>query len=292
MSQQRQTLDEGPGLTLAEARKYLLGLINEDRAALHLRPVELDPLASEVGQAQAEEMATHHFLAHKDLQGRLPDERYTEHGGRDHVKENVYLYSTYVGERPAGSYTLEADQRFTRRELADLEAAYFNQHPPNDGHRKNIADWPHTHVGIGLAHAHLGVFSGTLANAEEFVDRYLDVDAMPSHVRMGERVAVTGRIPDGLAFRAIEVGREPLPHAASPAELNSTAHYPVPAPFARYLEQGLGTSPEVELRPDGRFRVELPLSQDGQPGVYYVIVKVADRDGRAIVASQRTVVVE
>ena len=35
--------------------------------------------------------------------------------------------------------------------MEEIEASYFNETPPNDGHRRNILAPEHTHVGIALA---------------------------------------------------------------------------------------------------------------------------------------------
>src|SRR5689334_15351400 len=78
-------------LTLDEARQYMLELVNRDRAALGLKPVRLDPLAAAAGQKHADEMAVNRYMAHWDLAGKLPDQRYTELGGIHHVQENVFL---------------------------------------------------------------------------------------------------------------------------------------------------------------------------------------------------------
>src|SRR5262249_28142425 len=82
-------------LTLEEARQFMLVLINRDREAKGLKPVKLDPVASEAGRKHAEEMAVYQFMAHHNQEGKLPDQRYTEAGGIHYVRENVYLKQRY-----------------------------------------------------------------------------------------------------------------------------------------------------------------------------------------------------
>src|SRR5437660_1244421 len=74
-------------LSLDEARQYMVELINRDRAALERKPVRLDPVAMDAGQKHADEMALNRYMAHWDLAGKLPDQRYAEQGGIHHVQE-------------------------------------------------------------------------------------------------------------------------------------------------------------------------------------------------------------
>src|SRR5262245_30914938 len=76
---------EEPRLSLEEARRFMLVLINRDRAAKGRPPVKLDPVASAAGQKHAEEMAVFHYMAHRNQEGKLPDHRYTESGGVHYV---------------------------------------------------------------------------------------------------------------------------------------------------------------------------------------------------------------
>src|SRR2546421_8853587 len=59
-------------LTLDRARQYMLELINRDRAAKHLAAVKLDLVATAAGQKHADEMAAQQYLAHWNLDGKLP----------------------------------------------------------------------------------------------------------------------------------------------------------------------------------------------------------------------------
>src|SRR5205823_9122 len=74
-------------LTLDDSRRYMLELINQDRAAKGLLLLEMDAIATKTGQEHAEDMAASCYLSHFDRIGRLPDQRYTEQGGRDRVAE-------------------------------------------------------------------------------------------------------------------------------------------------------------------------------------------------------------
>ena len=122
-------------MALPQARRYLLDLINRDRAALGKRPVELDEVASTMGQAQAEEMVKQGGMSHADRAGRLPVQRYTECGGKDRVRENVVVCR--VRTKLENEIAVDPSPTFLREELDEIEAAYLNQVAPNDGHRQN-----------------------------------------------------------------------------------------------------------------------------------------------------------
>ncbi len=157
-------------LSLEQARRYMLDLINRDRAAYGLRPVSLDPMASRAGQEQAEEMAAHSCLAHFNLAGESPQQRYTRCGGREPVSENVALLTGFYGGGSSAPYRLDAAPRFSRRELERIERMYMCESAPYDGHRRNILNPYSTHVGIALARA--GTDSAfNVANTQEFIRR-------------------------------------------------------------------------------------------------------------------------
>jgi len=281
-------------LSLDEARRYMLTLINQDRATKRLKPVRLDDIATAAGQKHAEEMAAHRYLSHWNREGKLPDQRYTEQGGRDRVQENVYLQWRYRGEEPTvGTLKLDPAPTFTKQELEEIEAAYFNERPPDDGHRRNILDPDHTHVGIGLAKARSGDRAATLANTQEFVGRYVEVDPIPQKARVGERITVSGRMVNGAKFRAVSLARGPLPKPMTDKALKRTRSYRTPSAFVTYWPEPYVTPRPVELTPDNGFRIELPLSdEEKQSGLYYVMVWARAESGRNVLASQRTVVVE
>src|SRR5438105_3504909 len=66
-----------------EATDYLLTLINRDRDAAGLSPVQLDPVASVGAKRHARDMAKHGFTAHWGSDGSVPEQRYTDAGGTD-----------------------------------------------------------------------------------------------------------------------------------------------------------------------------------------------------------------
>src|ERR1700675_435129 len=71
---------KGP-MDVEQARRYVLSLVNRDRAANGLPPVVLDDTASRAGQRHADDMARSGYTAHWGTDGSVPEERYSDAGG-------------------------------------------------------------------------------------------------------------------------------------------------------------------------------------------------------------------
>jgi hypothetical protein len=278
-------------LTLTEARSFLVELINRDRAALGLKPVVLDSIATATGQKHADEMATQRYLSHRNRDGKLPDQRYTEAGGLDAVQENVFLDYRWIVHEPADALDLDNAPRFTRHEIEDLEAAYFNQRPPYNSHRTNIVDPSHTHVGIGLTKARRENATA-FANAMEFVNKRIEVNPIPREARVGDTVIVSGKLPRDCTLRSITIGRDDAPPAMSVEDLKKTRQYKVPPAIFTYRKESFDSPRPISVSGDGSFRLEVTLSDERRPGVYYISIIISDPDDRAVVASRRTIVVK
>ena len=112
---------------LEEARRHVVALVNRDRAAAGLSPVRLDDVATRAGQRHTDDMASRGFTAHLGSDGSVPEQRYTEAGGRQMVMENVGCFAD--GEaRP-----LDREPRFTAEGLERIghlhrELASRNEH--------------------------------------------------------------------------------------------------------------------------------------------------------------------
>ena len=276
-------------LTLEQARAYMLELINRDRASKNLRPLEMDTVASRAGQKHAEEMASYAFLSHHNREGKLPDQRYTEAGGTGIVQENVYLatHGSVIATEPRPPSTAQV---FRKSDIEYIQAAYFNQIPPNDYHRRNILDPRHTHVGIGFALAGEGR-GVTLANAQEFVARYVEVDPIPSEAAAGAVITVKGRVPETFEFYSVEVSREDLPQPRELSDLRKSGPYRTPASFTSYYPDHQEKANRARLGAAGSFEAAVRLSDDSRPGLYYVRIRLRDKNGEKFWASQRTVIV-
>ncbi|MBI2818671.1 MAG: CAP domain-containing protein [Acidobacteria bacterium] len=151
-------------------RQVVVQKINEDRAAAGLGPVELDSLSSQVGDQHCQEMASNGYLSHWNLRGLLPYHRYHIAGGRDQVQENLSRM-TIFSTRPNPFSTAPEDVLVN---LLKAHQRFVDEKPPLDGHRKNVLDPAHTHVGIGL-----GVVGENFTMAEEFLNRYVELEPLP-----------------------------------------------------------------------------------------------------------------
>src|SRR5208283_3228163 len=110
-------------LSRDQARQYMLDLINRDRKSVGSPPVVLDEVANTAGQLHSDEMAEFGSLAHWTMDGRKPDQRYTECGGKDNVAENVD--GTNTPNPP--KLTLCKNQGFSKKDLEEVDGQFFNE---------------------------------------------------------------------------------------------------------------------------------------------------------------------
>jgi uncharacterized protein YkwD len=254
-------------LTLAEARRYMVQLINRDRASTGLPPVELDEgPPTRGGQGHAEDMAKNGYLGHWGTDGSVPEQRYTEAGGTDMVLENA---SCFTDEQPR---TLDPGALVDPKNVEQAEDMFFHEVPPNDGHRKNILKPWHKRVGIGVAQPKATPTEIPVpCFAQEFVDPYGTYAAIPASMRVGDTLHVEGAIAAPATFAGVGLARVDGPRPLGVAELNRRRSYPVPAPYQMYWPPGFQTPIPVQVG-GGRFSVNLPLSDGGRPGMYELSV--------------------
>ncbi|MBX9772232.1 MAG: CAP domain-containing protein [Candidatus Obscuribacterales bacterium] len=281
---------EQPSLTIAEARKYVLNLINSDRKANGQKPVELDAVATIAGQQHSNDMAENGYLSHWDMAGTKPDERYTRAGGEDNVAENGYILS--FTDSPQHQ-TLSSTQLFSKSELADAQQAFMNEVPPDDGHRKNILDPHHTSVGIGIS------ISGDehdrrLALTQEFVDNYGSFSPLPKSIKAGDKFVVAGKLAPGINIYSMDVRWEKLPTPMTLAQLKETYSYAAPEDrIATYWpERGHRSGINIAQTESGMEFSNNVYADPAlwKPGLYYVFVwGLRPGDQRPFVVSRRTV---
>lgn len=275
-------------LTVAEARRYMLDLVNRDRATQGLGPVELDEGAPTIaGQAHAEDMAKLGYLGHWGSDGSVPEQRHSEAGGADMVLENALCFTDMAKRTLDGKPTIDPAQ------VERAESLFFDEVPPNDGHRKNILKPGHTKVGIGVAQP---IATPTEIPvpcfAQEFTDGYGTYAPLPKHAKVGTVVKVEGVMNAGARPTGVGVARVIEPAPIKPAELNKRRSYPVPKPFQMYWGPGFVTPFPVKI--DGqKLSIDVPLSDKAQPGLYEVSVwaKLGGSDEHTMV-SLRTIVVD
>lgn len=252
---------EGP-LDLEQARRYVLELVNRDRANEGLPPVELDEAASRAAQRHAEDMAAHGFTAHLGSDGSVPEQRLSEAGVNDMGQENAACFFDGV-ERG-----LDPNPLFKPELLEKIEYAFISEVPPNDGHRKNILRKVHNKLGVGLAKP-LGIDEPCMA--QEFIDDYGDYAELPKRARLGQRVKVAGEVKPPMRFGAVGIARIEPARPMAPEVLNGTGGYTLPKPTELYFPAGFKTPRPVHV--DGpRFSIEVTLDQGKKPGRYEVSI--------------------
>jgi len=275
-------------LTRDGARRYMIELVNRDRASVGVAPVQLDEgAASRAGQGHAEDMAAHGFLGHWGTDGSVPEQRLTDAGGADMVLENA---SCFTDER---TRALDPQPRIDPRNVERAEAMFFHEQPPNDGHRRNILNPIHNKLGIGVAQP-LATATEIPAPcfAQEFVDAYGTYAPIPHTLRRGGVVRVRGTTAAPATPAGVGIAHGG-PSAAIPvAELNERRSYSVPAPYRTYWPAGYSTPAPVHV--SGRdFSIDASLGPDAEPGLYEVSVwAVFPGSSQLVMVSLRTIRVE
>jgi len=251
----------GGPVGLEEARRYVLSLVNRDRAEEGLEPVERDETAERAGQRHVEDMVRVGFTAHWGSDGSVPEQRYTEAGGVHFVQENAACF--FDGE----PRELDPNPLFDPAALEQIESAFIHEQPPNDGHRKNILKKWHNFLGVGLAKP-VGVDQPCMA--QEFVDQYGDYDGLPREAKLGQTLTVAGSVSKPAEFGGVGLARVPPAKPLDAKHLNSTSTYPVPEPYVVYFPEGFKTPKPVKISGD-RFSIDVAPNQGG-PGRYQVSV--------------------
>lgn len=249
-------------LNLEQARRYVLTLVNHDRASYGLSPVTLDDTATRAGQRHADDMAKAGYTAHWGTDGSVPEQRYSEAGGTDFVQENAGCVAD------GKARTLEATPRFTALQLERVEHAFMDEKPPHDGHRKNILKPSHGTLGVGVAKPS-GVDLACLS--QEFVDDYGDYGALPQSARAGTTLHIEGELKGNVAFGGVGIGHIDLAKPLTATYLNTTYVYAVPSPEDLYFPKGFVSKKPVEVS-GKHFKIDVPLGKSGQAGRYEVSV--------------------
>lgn len=195
-------LTDVPGL-----QQFLLTLIDDDRKANGLPPVQFDDLSARMGMNHAGEMSQFGYASHLNLDGLGPEARYSFSGGLDAVQENIYSYQFDPG---AGPRTKEDWRTAVRAAQVAMMASGED--------RKNILDPSHTHVGIGIAYQ---PSTGFFALTEEFVNRYARIDPILQAVKSGEQFNLSGSFLRGVADASVELDFEPEAHPMTVQQLQN-----------------------------------------------------------------------
>jgi uncharacterized protein YkwD len=250
-------------MSIAEARRYMVELINHDRASAGLPPVTLDEgPPTRAAQLHAEDMAENGYLGHWGLDGSVPEERYTNAGGTQMVLENASCFTD--GTRRA----LDARPGIDPAQIEHTESMFFNEVPPNDGHRKNLLKPWHKKVGIGIAQPRATPTEIPVpCVAQELVDDYGVYSEAPKVAHMGERLHVAGRMSPPAQPIGVGLARVDFPQPITAAVANSRRSYAVPQPYQMYWPAGYQTPIPVVVNGPS-LSIDVPLGEGQKPGLY------------------------
>jgi len=247
---------------LAALQALMLDAINRNRAEQGLPPVKWDKTASLAGQLHVEDMLKNDYFSHWNLDGYGPEHRYVLLGGNDAVAENIY---TFFYRFDTGKAAPIEDW-----EQVVLQAQANLMNSP--GHRANILDPIHTHVGIGIAYDSQ---KGEMRLAQEFLNRYVNLTSLPQRGRVGEIYTVAGTLLGEAQEPLINLTHQPFPPRNSRANLQD-------GPYQSEAEIFQAITPDVR---QDRFSSNVTLDYKGRPGIYGIRIWVRLR-GEMILAAE------
>lgn len=242
--------------TTLKLKLEVLDLINENRARHGVSALRLDILASRVASKTASEASKGDYYGHWNLRGEKPYHRYAFAGGMDHVMENASMIQ--------GGGPMTKDYAQVLSFIKKMHMLMYNETPPNDGHRRNILMPSHTHAGLGFS-----MIENRFRYYELFVDRYLEFDAAPAAVKVGEKVPVSGRVAvPGYGVFFATVYYEPFPEPMTPSQLRGMGGYP------DFTNARAANLPYWQIEYDeasGKFAFSFPTTR---AGLYYVHIYI------------------
>ena len=203
--------------TTQELRLYMLDLINRDRLAYGLTPVELG--SNSAAQGHAEELFRNGFLGHWGLDGLKPYMRYTSAGGTGAEGENVH--GTNNLRVPGARYATTPVRDSLRQAQEGLMTS--------PDHRRNILYPSHQKVNLGIACDNVGC-----TVVQQFESNYVYFDRVPS-IENG-RLVFSGQMLGGFVYESAHVWFDPLLRPLQAAQIRGTYCYDLGIPIAFIIE--------------------------------------------------------
>ena len=200
--------------TTLKLKLEVLDVINANRARHKLSPVQLDIFASRVASMTSSDAAKGKYSGHWNLRGEKPYHRYAFAGGMDHVSENASMMWS--------SAPLSKNYEDVKKYILNAHMQMYNETPPNDGHRKNILNPWHTHVGLGFS-----MVEGDFRYYEHFIDRHLEFDPVALSVNAGSKAAISGKVTaPGYGVFFVSVYYEPFLAPMTASDISHKGSYP------------------------------------------------------------------
>ncbi len=228
-----------------------LEVINISRKKFRAQPVRLDILASRVANKMCAEAAKNDYVGHWNMAGETPYQRYAFAGGYDHVSENAFGEWTTDGFEISSSAILSM--------MKKGHGTFMAERAPNDGHKKTIIDKYHNYAGIGYF-----ISEKQFRYYEEFIDRYLEFENIPSVVKIDQNFTLNIK-PAGKEYPYfMVVYRENYPKPMTPAQIKRLRSY------ADFTEEQYLSYTAWDLsgfKSGNRYNIPLKLSKTG---IYYI----------------------
>ena len=228
-----------------------LDIINKSRRRNNAPPLKLDILASRVANKMCREAAENGYIGHWNMAGEEPYLRYALAGGYDHVSENAY------GEWSSGN--INTSDAVISSLMRSGHMKFMAERAPYDGHRKNIIDKSHNFVGIGFC-----ISGRQFRYYEEFIDRYLEFENLPSRVKTGEPFNITVKTNGQSFLYYIIIYRENPPQPLSPEQISRKGSY---IDYTNEIYKEIYAWDLSRYRNGDVYRVPLSFSKEG---LYYI----------------------
>jgi hypothetical protein len=246
--------------------------------------VEFSEELSRAADAHCAEMLGEKYTSHWNRAGWKPYLRYAAAGIRDATGENIWSHW-------GTELNLSSDNVLA--ELIAGHKSFLAEKTPDDGHRQNILQPGHTHVGIGVAYTR-----DAIRMIQVFATRAATLEPLPLRATLADSLLARGRVTQpGAEFFSVSVFYEPVPREMSVRDLQVTYSYGLPneewserpkLAGAMYTD---GTRGSVAVDALGNFSVPLNFWKK-QPGVYTVAVWVRRGRERPFVGAMTSVIVD
>ena len=215
--------------------------------------------------------------------GEKPYMTYTRYGGLGAVGQNVGTSGDmeYYENCTTGNYYCEETDPYEDIDGHQYAMMYDDEECCDNGHRDNILDPYHTHVGIGIAYDDYFFII-----VQNFEDNYIDFDER-TITRDGEHVILKGSIPSDTTFSAIQIGYDETPTSAVYDKNRDNGFYDS-GEIVAGVTDGDSYYDEIETINADRWLVasnEIDIAFDLEPildkrGVYTIWTVLEDEDGR------------
>ena len=201
-----------PDLRHVEEKRYMLELINAERAKVGVSPVVLDDNVA--AQMHAESALESCFSSHWGIDGLKPYMRYSLAGGYQSNGENMH----------GSNYCIRASDRY--RPIVSIEQEVreaMDGWMDSPGHRRNILDPWHRKISIGLAWDRYNIIA-----VQHFEGGYVEYDQLPA-IEDGV-LAMSGTTKNGVMFEdeqdlGVQIYYDPPPHTLTRGQVSRTYCY-------------------------------------------------------------------